>query len=82
MYYRNSFLILFTESITLSYALPWIGPTATDVGLEVAGNTGQSPKPTPPPKANLDLRQAPGDSTCGFSNGTYCITTILLTVSV
>jgi hypothetical protein len=82
MYCRKPFLVFFVESITLSYALPWIGPAATDVGLEAAGNIGQSPKPTPPPKANLDLRQAPGDSTCGFSNGTYCITTLWLTVSV
>jgi hypothetical protein len=82
MYCRKSFLILLAESITLSCALPWIGPAATDIGLEAAGNTGQSPKPTPPPKAKLGLRQAPGDSTCGFSNGTYCITTLWLTVSV
>lgn len=78
MYYRKSFLILLAESITLSYALPWTGPVATDIALEAAGNIGQSPKPTPPPKAKLDLRQAPGDSTCGFSNGTFCITSLWL----
>lgn len=78
MYYRKLLLIFFTESITFSYALPWTGPVATDIGLEAAGNIGQSPKPTPPPKAKLDLRQAPGDSTCGFSNGTFCMTTLWL----
>lgn len=60
------------QLVTLSYAFPWNGPAETTGKWLNHDSSALGPKPTPPPKANLNRRQAPGDSTCGFYNATSC----------